>query len=1210
MAELLARLKKNNPPIAKKVVEINIREPAVEMGLGMGAKAAVAPAAAAAAAEQPVAKAKLNIKKKTVPDVKIIDESMKVAFDRDTFLKSFQRPRVINTLAPASAAPIVPAQIAAPIVPAPIVEPEQIVVPAQIVEPVPAKTKKNTTRKLNVKTGTKKATVAAAAPAAGEVPAASSNVLLPAEETVEPPITEIKEKRRNTKKHVVGVKEGPLGMFQFGDTDIETRLGNKKESSIIIPASHYYMNNREKFINNMTALFSKYKKKLAEEAAAPATCPGDGDSNEFSLMTHQQIVRDYLNVYTPYRGLLLFHGLGSGKTCSSIAIAEGMKTSKPVIIMTPASLQVNYREELKKCGDELYRKNQFWEFITTKGMPNEKELVDTLSNILSITVEYIKKNGGAWLVNVTQPSNYDELSPSDKSKLDDQIEHMISYKYQFINYNNPRLRNRITELSRNNTINPFDNAVIIIDEAHNLIGRISNKIGKKKDAIALTLYTYLMQAKNVKIILLTGTPIINYPNEIGILFNILRGFITTWSFKLEILEQRAVKTADFQALFKSTVLGGNIIDLIEYKPASTTLVVTRNPFGFVNKTAVKDNTYLGVKLEIGERGEISDNTFLDLVTQILKKNKINIQANGRTKHDYKTLPDTLDDFNLWFIEHNGNLKNPNMFKRRILGLASYFRSAQESLMPRYTKSNPADFQVVKIEMSDFQFSIYEEARIQERKLEKENAKKKKTKKPGADDLYEKTVSTYRIFSRAFCNFVFPRPAITRPLPDKKNKIGEETNLAEAITTETVDEDALDALTDAEKAMRDEAVDDLDDLEALGTADALPGAADVPVPGPRISYKERIQNALLNLEKASDQYLTPEALKIYSPKFLHILDNINDPTHEGIHLIYTQFRSLEGIGILKLVLEANGYVQFKIKKIGETWELAIPQTDAGKPMFALYTGTETPEEKEIIRNVLNGAWKYVPTAIVKKLKLIAPNNILGKIIKVLMITSSGAEGISLKNVRYVHITEPYWHPVRIEQVIGRARRICSHQDLPVDKRTVNVFLYLMTFSKEQLARDDAIELKLHDKSRIDNKTPVSTDETLYEIASAKEAITNNILKAVKEASIDCALHVKSNTSEKLQCFTFGMNDDPLKFSYTPSYEDESSDAIAERNKKEVTWKAKSVTLEGVKYALNSATNEVYDFESYVNGNPEKVADLILTGKGKDKKAELRFILPPQ
>jgi hypothetical protein len=64
-----------------------------------------------------------------------------------------------------------------------------------------------------------------------------------------------------------------------------------------------------------------------------------------------------------------------------------------------------------------------------------------------------------------------------------------------------------------------------------------------------------------------------------------------------------------------------------------------------------------------------------------------------------------------------------------------------------------------------------------------------------------------------------------------------------------------------------------------------------------------------------------------------------------------------------------------------------------------------------------------------LRDISPNNNSGEIIKIFMITSSGAEGISLKNVRYVHITEPYWHPVRTAQVIGRAIRICSHEDLP-------------------------------------------------------------------------------------------------------------------------------------------------------------------------------------
>ena len=306
-----------------------------------------------------------------------------------------------------------------------------------------------------------------------------------------------------------------------------------------------------------------------------------------------------------------------------------------------------------------------------------------------------------------------------------------------------------------------------------------------------------------------------------------------------------------------------------------------------------------------------------------------------------------------------------------------------------------------------------------------------------------------------------------------------------------------------------------------------------------------------------------------------------------------------------MLEANGFTQFKIKKVGETWDLVIPEADAGKPTFALYTGTETAEEKEIIRNVLNNAWKYVPDSITKKLKLIAPNNMLGEIIKVLMITSSGAEGISLKNVRYVHITEPYWHPVRIEQVIGRARRICSHQGLPEELRTVTVFLYLMTFSEKQLKSDDTIELRLHDKSRIDDVTPVSTDETLYEIASAKETITTTILKAVKESSIDCVLHVKSNASEKLQCFQFGSTD-AGKFAYEPSFAEEQSDTIAEKNKKEVTWKAKAIELDGMKYALNPKTNEVYDYESYVNGNPAKVADLVMKGKGATATYELKFI----
>ena len=941
----------------------------------------------------------------------------------------------------------------------------------------------------------------------------------------------------------------------------------------------------------MSSLFNKYKKNLADEAATPATCPGDNDKNDFSLMTHQQIVRDYLNLYTPYRGLLLYHGLGSGKTCSSIAIAEGLKSAKPIIIMTPASLQKNYREELKKCGDEMYKKNQFWEFVRINN--DDTELIDTLSNVLSLSVDYIKKNGGAWMVNMSKPENYDKLSSGDKLKLDEQIDKMIQHKYRFINYNGLRMSS-IVELTQNNTINPFDNSVVIVDEAHNLVSRIVNKLGKKQETISSALYRLLLKAKNVKIVLLSGTPIINYPNEISILFNILRGYITSWSFKLDIMAERKITTNYIQSLFKSSVLGGNILDFLEYKPSSTTLVITRNPFGFVNKTSVKDNTYAGVKIELGERGEINDETFIKLVTAILKKNNIMVKPNSVSMHEYKALPDTLDEFKSYFIEENGELKNMNMFKRRILGLTSYFRSAQESLMPRYKKENPTDFQIIKIPMSDFQFGVYEEARVQERNQERKNAMKKKMKKPGVDGLYENTTSTYRIFSRAFCNFVFPKPTIKRPMPDKKNMNGEEVDLEEAINL--IDEDAIDAVTRKEKATRDEAFDDNEGMAEEGMVE------EGMVEEGSLSYKQRIENALKMLEKDSSKYLTPDGLQVYSPKFLNILENIQDEDHQGIHLIYTQFRALEGIGILKLVLEANGFTQFKIKKVGEIWDLAIPEEDAGKPTFALYTGTESTEEKEIIRNVLNNAWKYVPETIVRKLKEIAPNNTMGEIIKVLMITSSGAEGISLKNVRYVHITEPYWHPVRIEQVIGRARRICSHQELPVELRTVSVFLYIMTLSEKQLDSDDTIELRLKDKSRKDDITPVSTDEAIYEIASAKEDITTTILKAVKEASIDCALHIKANTSEKLQCFSFGSNDSS-KFAYDLTIENEQSDAIADKNKKQTNFKAKKYKIGDTYYALNQETKEIYDLESYMNNNIVKLGKLVKLDNGN---YEIEFI----
>ena len=976
---------------------------------------------------------------------------------------------------------------------------------------------------------------------------------------------ESKTVARKTVKPADIVLEGTVPEMRIGDEILSNRLGEKPEE-FRVRASSYYMNNRKIFMNFMSSIFDPYKKEIKENAGKASCDRGDG--KDFSLMAHQKIVRDYINLYTPYRGLLLYHGLGSGKTCTSIAIAEGIKTSRAVIVMTPASLRMNYVEELKKCGDSIYKKNQFWEFINTEGKP---ELVDILSKILSLSVEYIRKQQGAWLVNVTKQPNFGFLDATAKTSIDNQINEMIRYKYRFINYNGLR-STHLRELSRNYEKNPFDNTVVIIDEAHNFVSRIVNKL-KKPESLSMRLYEYISTAENAKIVFLTGTPIINYPNELGILFNMLRGKIKTWSFKLNISDRRKINTEYFKKIFSSELGQPSIMDFIEYTPTTTTLTITRNPYGFVNKTSSK--IYQGVSLD--DNGNITDEMFVKIATEILNKNKIDVIPKGISVELYNALPDTLDGFKSYFIDDKNEVKNMNLFKRRVLGLTSYFRSAQESLMPRYVKAN--NFKIVRIPMSDFQFGVYEEARVQERKLEVRNARKKKKQIEG---VFEDTVSTYRIFSRAFCNYVFPRPDIKRPMPND----GE--NLETAILNATANEDILDAKTVEEKINDVDGKYERDEIDADEAEKLLDTR----------SYQERIDSALKELEQNKQAYLSPTALQTYSPKFLNILENLQDEDHKGLHLIYSQFRTLEGIGILKLVLESNGFAQFKIKQSGKSWELDISPENMEKPKFVLYTGTETPEEKEVMRNIFNGFWDMVPPSIAEPLKAISSNNNMGEIIKIFMITASGAEGISLKNVRYVHITEPYWHPVRMQQVIGRARRICSHQDLPEDLRTVDVFLYLMTFSDEQLSDDRSVELRLKDKGKLTDR-PLTSDESLYEISTIKEDVSEKLLEAVKESSFDCPLHNIPGEKNQIKCFTFGTTDSSA-FSYQPSIDSEDKDTMSKINKKKIKISLKSLTIKGIKYAYNDKTKEVFDYDSYKKGS------LVLAGRLEIEGKKFKFI----
>lgn len=1009
------------------------------------------------------------------------------------------------------------------------------------------------------------------------------------EEKEEVYVLKPKKKERLTQKPEKGIAIlGPETLVEIGDTDLRARMP-KKLPPVLLKVSSYYMNNREIFVNFINSLFEPYRQELQSNKESISCDTIGKTSSDFSLLTHQKIVRDYMNLYTPYRGLLLYHGLGSGKTCTSIAIAEGMKDSKRVIIMTPASLRANYVEELKKCGDLLYKRNQYWEWISTTDNP---DALKTISVLLNLPQEYIRRHGGAFFINIKKPSNYNDMNDVDKKVLEEQLNEMIKQKYTFINYNGLRA-SRLAEMTSGFTKNIFDNAVVVIDEAHNLISRIVNKIKKEKGItgeerkkkkeetgeenifgdisgektpknLATKLYYMLLRAKNARVILLSGTPVINYPNEFAILFNILRGYIKTWRIPIVVKTSNKIDREKLQEM----LLGEKSLDYLDYSPTSKILTITKNPFGFKNKIKIESG-YQGVSnVKKNESGEqvldlefVSDDDFERKIIGILKRNDIDIVPQGIQVINQKALPDDLDTFLTRYInDSDKKLKNVDALKRRIIGLSSYFRSAQESLLPKYNKQLGVDYHIVRIPMSDTQFKIYEGARKQERDLEKQ-----KPKRSEVGELFEEKASTYRIFSRLFCNFIM----LDRPIPQRKKKAKEEE--------EKEEEKISDMAAIIKEASKFESKQDVDDeregeIEGEDALEELGGT----------DYKSRLERAIKNIEEHSNDFLTPEALQTYSPKFLHMLENIDDPEKQGLHLVYSQFRTAEGIGLFCLVLEKNGFARFRIKKNSQNiWEIDIREQDQGKPTYALYTGTETVEEKEMIRHIYNGEWDQIPESIGSVLKAKYHNNNMGEVIKVFMITSSGSEGINLRNTRYVHIMEPYWHPVRTEQVIGRARRICSHKDLPKPLQTVEVYIYLMIFSEAQLKSDEAIELKRKDLSKAIPKVPITSDQYLFEISEIKANLTAQLTDAVKESAFDC--YIYSNG----KCVNFGdpRND---KFSYVPDYAEQQNDTTVKANKVAIEWTGKPITINGVEYVYRRASKDVldlYDKDIYMNALKE-------------------------
>jgi hypothetical protein len=225
-----------------------------------------------------------------------------------------------------------------------------------------------------------------------------------------------------------------------------------------------------------------------------------------------------MNLYTPYRGLLLYHGLGSGKTCSAIGVCEEMRDylkqmgiHQRILIVASENVQDNFKLQLfderklqlvdglwniKSCiGNKLIREINP---MNMKGVPKDK-IIQQIKSII---------NSYYLFLGYGQFANYIiKTIDSDGRKVDGEKRKDVKGDFHLV----------LTKKIMKRLQNEFNGRLIVIDEVHNI--RKSDDNENKKVAVHLE---YLVKsALNMRLLLLSATPMYNSYKEIIWLLNLM-----------------------------------------------------------------------------------------------------------------------------------------------------------------------------------------------------------------------------------------------------------------------------------------------------------------------------------------------------------------------------------------------------------------------------------------------------------------------------------------------------------------------------------------------------------------------------------------------------------------------------------------------------------------------------------------------------------------
>ena len=206
-----------------------------------------------------------------------------------------------------------------------------------------------------------------------------------------------------------------------------------------------------------------------------------------TLLREQRFVKAYMSPGTGYNGLLLVHSTGSGKTCSAISVAEMYRPimNKPALVLTKTNVRAEFVNELGNVDKAAWAAGG-WTMPLGCGGQQYRRVVSVVKN-------------------------------HDPRALREALDAIVAKNYEFSGYD--EFSNEAVRLDARGPAAlraAYSDRVIIVDEAHNLRSDVTSKRS------ADYLVRVLSLCSNVKLLLLTATPMFDKPKEIEFLLNLLR----------------------------------------------------------------------------------------------------------------------------------------------------------------------------------------------------------------------------------------------------------------------------------------------------------------------------------------------------------------------------------------------------------------------------------------------------------------------------------------------------------------------------------------------------------------------------------------------------------------------------------------------------------------------------------------------------------------